>query len=64
MRWCVKARDGWHFSVPNKPHSPEAASVKTACGYFVTLPYGCERRTTTCKECLDALTHQSKKEMK
>lgn len=55
IRWCVKAKDGWHFSVPNRPHKQEASNVKTACGSFVILPIGCERRTTTCVECLDAV---------
>ncbi len=53
-RWCVKARDGWHFAVPNKPWPDGENNIKTACGSVVILPYGCENRDTTCKDCLDA----------
>lgn len=58
QRWCVKANDGWHFSVPNKPHKQEASNIKTACGSFVILPIGCERRYTTCNACLEAVANR------
>jgi hypothetical protein len=54
-RWCVKAKDGWPFAVPNRKFADDATNVKAACGRWVILPYGCERRYTTCRECLDAL---------
>lgn len=49
-RTCVRHRDGWCATVhPSKRYRD---SVKTICGYWVTLPYGLKQRMPDCEECL------------
>lgn len=53
----AKHRDG--TCVPENKSScvGGAASVKTLCGYFVTLPFGYPKdRRPTCHECRDILS--------
>jgi hypothetical protein len=59
-RWCVRHRNGWCATATGKPFPETRDSVKTACGYFVILPGGCEFREPDCKEC-KAKTHGSRR---
>lgn len=43
LRWCATYR--------GHKHQDTAVNVKTACGYFVVLPCGGERRVPTCADC-------------
>lgn len=49
---CVKHRDGWCATATGEDFAEGAHNVPTACGYFVTLPFGSERRVPDCAECL------------
>lgn len=52
MRWAVRARDGWHFSKPNRPHKEDRDNVGILCGGYVVLPGGCEQMDLVdCEEC-------------
>lgn len=64
MRWAVKARDGWHFSNPNRPHREDTSNVGILCGGYVVLPGGCEMMDLVdCDECqrvADDIDHRKK----
>jgi hypothetical protein len=47
---CVRSRDGWCATSRN--HTRYADIVPTICGYKVVMPFGIERRTPDCPECL------------
>lgn len=49
--WCAKHKEGWCAVKPNRKFSDDVNSVVTQCGYFISLPWGCELRTPTCEEC-------------
>lgn len=61
-RWCVRSKDRWCASKSNRQHAAEAVNIATACGYFIVLPLGCERRQPSCAECVAALTADRKAE--
>jgi hypothetical protein len=50
---CVRSRDGW--CATRLKHARYRDSIKTACGHFVILPFGVERRLPDCKQCLQAM---------
>lgn len=50
--WCVKHRDGWCATDTGKAFKEGVFTVKTMCQHHVCMPYGCEYREPTCKQCL------------
>lgn len=52
MVWSVRHRDGWCAIRDNRDHGQRATSVPTACGMFVTLPWGQEQRDPDCPTCV------------
>ncbi len=58
--WCVQHRDGWCATADGAAPADDATSVKTACGYFVTLPFGSKRRKPDCQDCLRDLVDRDR----
>lgn len=55
--WCVQHRDGWCATANGGRARPDhsATSDETACGFFITLRWGQEKRMPDCATCLRAL---------
>ena len=53
MQWCATFR--------GHRHSEDADNVKTACGHFVILPCGGERRVPTCLDCKERVERRRRK---
>jgi hypothetical protein len=49
--WCVGHKEGWCATKDSNRFPDSQDHIKTACGYVVTLPLGCEYRVPTCPEC-------------
>ena len=49
--WCIQHRDGWCASFRGHEPSESAMRDKTACGMFVLLRLGSEKRVPTCRHC-------------
>ncbi len=56
-RWCVKHLSGWCACALDRKPEEDSISVKTACGHYITLPFGFERRLPTCDECTAETKH-------
>lgn len=52
--WCVRHKDGWCATKPNRKYRESAWCVPTRCGYYVHLPYGIAKREPTCPDCIKA----------
>jgi hypothetical protein len=50
-RLCIQHREGWCALKPGTELDPAAVSDATACGQFVVMRSGSERRQPTCREC-------------
>ena len=50
--WCIRHRGGWCATKIDRSPDELAASVKTACGFVVILPWGTKRRRPTCLACI------------
>lgn len=52
-RFSVEARDGWHAIKDGHVPVEGEWNTPTACGYFVTAPFGFarSRKVVTCAEC-------------
>lgn len=48
---CVRHRDGWCALKKGERLDPEAISDATACGYFITMRWGNEKREPDCPDC-------------
>jgi len=53
VRWLKPSPGGWCATLGGQPPTEEASSDLTACGAAVIMRVGSEKRTPTCKECLE-----------
>ena len=50
MQWCATFR--------GRKHADDEVNVRTACGFYVVLPVGGEKRRPTCDECLQRVARR------
>lgn len=53
--WCVESKDGWCAVADGRCPEEGSVSVQTACGQFVTLPFGFDLHEPDCENCRAAL---------
>lgn len=55
-RWCVKSKgERWCATTDGLEPRQGTTSVPVACGHYVIMPGGIERRAPTCPDCIAAL---------